>query len=82
MRPDGLEKARADAGDAVELSEAAERAVRLAVGDDRFGQRETDPREPSDLGGGSVVQIDGFSGLKGPSLAKGAVAMGGGRAGS
>ena len=81
MGAQGGEEPRADARHPVQAGRAAEWAVGLAIRHDLLGERETDPGEPGQLGGGRPVGIDPLPRPQRAAQGEDAVAVGGRRLG-
>ena len=75
MRTDEREQTRSNAGHTVESCQPAEGTLRLTIGDDGLGERETDSRKASQLLGGGKVDVDALVGSQRPAERENAVAM-------
>jgi hypothetical protein len=79
MRAERRQEARADARHAVEPVETTEGSMRLAVGDDGLGQRETYTRKPGQLSRSGAIGVDALVRSERPREREDAIAMSSGR---
>lgn len=78
MGPERSEEARANAGNAIEPGEIAERAVRLTIGDDGLGKRQAHPGKTRQLLRGGPIGIDAFIGAERAGEGENTIAVSGG----